>query len=98
MPSETLQSQLITYRTAISPILEGSVRELLLSKNPTITPEECFEDNLILILNAPCKSLGYSAQALSKVFKFSILKSRERYHIEKDYSGNPYTNPMGFFL
>ena len=97
MPSETLQSQLITYRTAISPILEGSVREFLLSENPNIVPEECFANNLILILNAPCKSLGYSAQALSKVFKFWILKSRERYHIEKDLAGNLYSNPMGFY-
>lgn len=97
MAKDTLQSQLITYRTAISPILEGSVRELLLSNNPTITPEECFANNLILILNAPCKSLGYSAQALSKVFKFWILKSRERYHIPKDSLGNPFVKPMGFY-
>lgn len=97
MASDTLQSQLITYRTAISPLLEGSVRELLLSEDPTITPEECFDNDFILILNAPCKSLGYSAQALSKVFKFWILKSRERYHIAKDSLGNLFTKPTGFY-
>ncbi len=98
MPQETRESVRATYNAYFSPLLQGSTRQLLLADEPTISPETVYSKNKIIIINAPCKTLGIAAQNLTKIAITFFLKARERFHIEKDAKGRPLIPPFAMII
>ena len=98
MAPETQSSVKSTYSAYFSQLLQGSARELLLADKPTISPEEVFLKNKIIIIDAPCKVLGFSAQALTKICITFFLKMRERLAIPRNSQGNLLIAPFAMFI